>query len=347
MSDAARDGSLAPHPGSPVMPRWDMGELRPAPPFTLRSWAMLLGPGLVMGGAAIGGGEWLAGPLTTARYGGGILWLATLSILGQVLYNIEISRYTLYCGEPIFTGKFRLLPGPLFWLVIYLFLDFGSVLPYLVASAATPLAAVIVGEVPVNDRVYEVLGGRLSGESLLNALKYVAFFLVLLPMVFGGKAYNAMKAIMQLKIVVVLGFLLLVAFCYSTSDTWYDILTGFIKFGSVPVQAGTPGGPPGMENIFVALWEGRPLPVLDLSMVATLGALAAVSGNGGLTNTTISTYTREQGWGMGQQVGAVPSVFGDRDLKLSHTGMVFPINRDSVARFRRWYQVVLRDQLVV
>ena len=31
--------------------------------------------------------------------------------LGQVLYNLEISRYTLYSGEPIFTGKFRLYPA--------------------------------------------------------------------------------------------------------------------------------------------------------------------------------------------------------------------------------------------
>ena len=78
------------------MPRWDAGELPDAPRLTLRSWALLLGPGLVAAGAAIGGGEWLAGPLTTARYGGAILWLATLSILAQVFYNLEISRYTLY-----------------------------------------------------------------------------------------------------------------------------------------------------------------------------------------------------------------------------------------------------------
>jgi hypothetical protein len=124
------------------MPPWEIGDLADAPRLTLKSWALLLGPGLVMGGAAIGGGEWLAGPLTTARYGGAVLWLATVSILAQVLYNLEISRYTLYCGEPIFTGKFRLVPGPVFWLVLYLFLDFGSVFPYLVANAATPLAAV-------------------------------------------------------------------------------------------------------------------------------------------------------------------------------------------------------------
>src|SRR5262245_22481315 len=88
---------VVPHPGTPDMPRWESGELPEAPKLTARSWALLLGPGLVMGGAAIGGGEWLVGPLTTARYGGAILWLATVSILAQVLYNLEISRYTLYC----------------------------------------------------------------------------------------------------------------------------------------------------------------------------------------------------------------------------------------------------------
>src|SRR6185503_17479702 len=101
----------------------------------------------------------------------------------QVIYNLEISRYTLYCGEPIFTGKFRLLPGPVFWLVLYLFLDFGSVFPYLVASSATPLAAVIVGEIPKLQRVYHLLGFDLTGQSLLQILKYAVFLAILLPLV--------------------------------------------------------------------------------------------------------------------------------------------------------------------
>ena len=164
-------------------------------------------------GAAIGGGEWLAGPLTTARYGGAILWLATVSILAQVFYNLEICRYTLYCGEPIFTGKFRLLPGPVFWLILYLFLDFGSVFPYLVANAATPLAAVILGEIPDVEKTYQVLGMSAQGQTFLWVLKLAVFFLVLVPLIFGGKVYTSLKAIMTFKIVVVFGFLLVVACC--------------------------------------------------------------------------------------------------------------------------------------
>ena len=96
----------------------------------------MIGPGLVMGASAIGGGEWLAGPAVTAKYGAALLWVATVSILIQVLYNIEISRYTLYTGEPIFTGKFRIPPHPMFWLVFYLLLDWGAIFPYLVVSGA-------------------------------------------------------------------------------------------------------------------------------------------------------------------------------------------------------------------
>jgi Mn2+/Fe2+ NRAMP family transporter len=117
----------APHPGAKVMPRWTADELVETPRFTWKNWFAMLGPGLVMGASAIGGGEWLSGPAVTAKYGPALLWVATVSILIQVLYNIEISRYTLYTGEPIFTGKFRTLPGPMFWLVAYLMLDWGAV----------------------------------------------------------------------------------------------------------------------------------------------------------------------------------------------------------------------------
>jgi hypothetical protein len=341
-------GDSAPfQPGTRAMPRWDVGELPEAPRLTLRSWTLLIGPGLVAAGAAIGGGEWLAGPMTTARYGGAILWLATVSILAQVIYNLEICRYTLYCGEPIFTGKFRLLPGPLFWLVVYLFLDFGSVFPYLIASAATPLAAVLVGEICIADKLYPIAGMTLKGETLIHALQYVVFLMVLVPLVFGGKVYNSLKAIMAFKVVIVFGFLLLIAALFSTPQTWAEILTGFFKFGSVPVVGSEPGAPPEMDNVFVALWQGRSLPQIDLTMIAVLGALAAISGNGGLTNTATSGYTRDQGWGMGKHVGAIPSAVGGQRFELSHVGMVFPVTSESVGRFRRWYRFVMRDQLVV
>jgi hypothetical protein len=145
----------------------------------------------------------------------------------------------------------------------------------------------------------------------------------------------------------VFSFLLIVAVLYSTPQTWREILSGFVKFGSVPVAATGANGQPGTENLFTAWWQGRPLPQIDFSMIAVLGALAAISGNGGLTNTAFSSYVRDQGWGMGKYVGAIPSAVGGQSFMLSHVGKVFEVDKESTARFRRWYRFLLRDQLVV
>ena len=185
------------------MPPWNTGELVEAPIFTWRHWFALLGPGLLLGGSSIGGGEWLMGPAVTAKYGGALMWLATLSIVGQVIYNMEVSRYTLYTGEPIFTGKFRTAPGPGFWIFLYLILDFGAVFPYLAANAATPLASVLLGGVLPDPEQNE------SHRFLLRFLGYAIFLLALVPLVAGGKIYNALKAIMTFKMFTVLGFLMI------------------------------------------------------------------------------------------------------------------------------------------
>eukprot|EP00913_Durusdinium_trenchii_P035304 g33034.t1 len=468
------------------MPRWDVGELIDAPRFKLKNWAMMLGPGLVMGGAAIGGGEWLTGPMVTAKYGGGLLWLATLSILGQVIYNIEISRYTLYTGEPIFTGKFRMFPGPKFWVCAYLLLDFGSIFPYLAAAAAAPLATVLLGDVPDAKHGQAVISffgmgeTTVSHEAFLRTLSYIIFLTALIPLIFGGKIFNALKFVMGFKIFTVMGFLLILGIFYSTPNTWTEIFSGFVKFGNVPVrhiedvnrngvldpgedwdgdnhldvmepsldykfdtngdgkkdatdidQDGKPDkmvtwdvkvkdkkgneevkkirwpdldedaqpdrkvfvnvdgntegkkeGPfllelptetgairfknkhgqvhnfididgdgtrdgDNIDNIFTAATEGRPMPDIDWTMIAFLSALVAISGSGGLSNTPVSNYTRDQGWGMGHHVGAIPSVVGGQDLQLSHVGMVFLVNDEVMPRWKRWYRHVMRDQLVV
>ena len=46
-----------------------------------------------MMGIQIGGGEWLLGPEVTAKYGGGLMWIATLAIVFQVFYNVDVGGY--------------------------------------------------------------------------------------------------------------------------------------------------------------------------------------------------------------------------------------------------------------
>ncbi len=98
-------------PAESIAP-WQVGDLMPPPALDRRHWAELIGPGVLVAGSAVGAGEWLFGPAVTAQYGGTFLWLATFSIVFQVVYNLEVMRYALYCGEPIFIGFFRTRPGP-------------------------------------------------------------------------------------------------------------------------------------------------------------------------------------------------------------------------------------------
>jgi hypothetical protein len=310
----------------------------------------MVGPGLVMGGAAIGGGEWLTGPVVTARYGGALLWLATFSVIFQVIYNVEISRYTLYSGEPIFNGKFRIAPHPLFWVVFYLILDLGSFLPYLASNAAIPLAAMIRGKIP-DANVPE-------DARLLTLLGIGIFVSVFIPLCLGGKVYNSIRAIMTFKLVFVLTFLLFLAVRYSEWETWKEIGTGFFRIGNVPVvpaedlnangiqDPGEEPHGPNVENVFSAWFNGRNI-AFDLSLLGILASMVAISGNGGLTNTPISSFTRDQGWGMGKHVGAIPSMVGGHAIELSHSGKVFHVNESSLERWKGWVRHVSREQYMV
>lgn len=327
----------APHPGTKAMPRWDTGELIDAPVFRWKNLLAMIGPGLVMGAAAIGGGEWLAGPAVTAKYGGALLWVATVSIFFQVIYNIEISRYTLYTGEPIFTGKFRLPPHPMFWLFVYLCLDWGSVAPYLAVNAAVPVDTVILQRLPdIKNNV---------GDWWLHKTVCTVLYLgVMVPLVFGGKVYNSLKLVGSFKLFVVIGFLLVVGLLFAKPVHWVEIFTGLFKFGTLPVVSESGYA---TDNIFRTLWTEGKLPHIDFALFGVIAGLASIAGNGGLTNTPISNFTRDQGWGMGHCVGAIPSVFGGRGITLSHVGAVFDVNEESLPRWRRWYRHILRDQLLV
>ena len=396
----AGESFVPPHPGSPDMPRWETGELIDAPRIGWRNILALIGPGLVMSASAIGGGEWLLGPTVTARYGGAMLWLATLSILFQAFYNIEVCRYTLYCGEPIFSGKLRTLPGPMFWLAVYLLLDFSSVFSYLAAGAATPIQVILLeGELPKPD----------TNAAHWWQAKFIAtaiFLLSVIPLIFGGKIFNSLKVVMTSKLVIVFSFLLMLAVFYSRPATWIEIGSGFFAFGNVPVQAGEDGNgngrldpgedwdgdgkldvvesvPPTIDtnddgkpddwaknaegkpikyvdrdgdgirdgdnvrNIFTAVLGGGQWPQIDFGLIAFITAMAAIAGNGGLSNAPMSNYVRDQGWGMGHHVGAIPSIVGGRGIELSHVGCVFQPTESSLVRWGHWYWKVARDQLLV
>jgi hypothetical protein len=98
----------------------------------------------------------------------------------------------------------------------------------------------------------------------------------------------------------------------------------------------------------VNLWDywrrhGR-FPDLDWSLLA---AFAAIAGAGGLSNALFSNYARDKGWGMGAWTGAIPSAIGGRSIRLSHTGMAFPVTPANLERWRGWFRHIVRDQVAV
>jgi hypothetical protein len=285
---------------------WDIDELPPSPPRFAARWSSLIGPGLLMVGANIGGGEWLFGPLVTAQYGGRVMWVATLAILFQVFYNLAVMRYALFCGEPIFVGFFRTWPGPKFWTFFYLLFDVGGMWPYLSSNAAVPLAAVMLGRLPST-----------ADESLVKTLGYCIFLAAFVPLIFGGKIYNALEKVMVTKLALILAFLGFVVLFFVSAGTWWEIGSGLFQFGALP--------------------EG------DFNW-ATLAAFAAVAGAGGLSNSAFSNYARDKGWGMGNKVGAIPSAIGGRTIRLSHVGRTFTLDAASLQRWKGWLAHIGRDQ---
>src|SRR5215210_4295276 len=131
------------------LPAWGVKEMPAPPPFNLRNALLIIGPAAIALGTSIGSGEWLLGPAVTAKYGAALLWVATVSILLQVILNQEMMRYTLATGEPIFTGFLRSKPGPTFWGPIYTVLMFLQIgFPGWALSAATAITAAFKGSIP-------------------------------------------------------------------------------------------------------------------------------------------------------------------------------------------------------
>ena len=84
-----------------------------------------------------------------------------------------------------------------------------------------------------------------------------------------------------------------------------------------------------VTNIISDLLSGKGFPDIDWALIASLSALVAISGSGGLSNTPISNYTRDEGWGMGHHVGASPPWLADwrfhfhtKGLSLTRTHLV-------------------------
>ena len=95
--------------------------------------------------------------------------------------------------------------------------------PYLSSNAAVPLAAVILARLPTS-----------ADGDLVRTLSYVIFLSAFLPLIFGGKIYNAIERLMVTKLVLILSFLGFVVLAFVHASTWWEIGSGLFKFGALP-----------------------------------------------------------------------------------------------------------------
>jgi Mn2+/Fe2+ NRAMP family transporter len=289
------------------LPAWEVAEL-PAPPrFNLRSALAIIGPGAILLGTSIGSGEWLIGPAVTARFGGVLLWVATASIILQVVMNMEFVRYTMYTGEPIYTGFMRTKPGSTFWSWAYALLAFLQLgWPGWALSAATAIAAAFLGKLPTQ-----------ADAGLVQIFGLICFLTTVAIAAFGSKIERTMELVQWFFIVAILAFLIVIGLAFTSLETWGKMVSGFVSFGSVP-----------SANVDWVL----------------LGGFAAYAGAGGVINGAISNWFRDKGFGMGGAVGFIPALIGGRKISLTHEGKVFPVTEENKRRWNEWWKFAGADQ---
>ena len=289
------------------LPAWGQAEL-PAPlPFSLPNLLRTIGPGAILLAGSIGGGEWLIGPAITVKYGTDILWIATVAIGLQLLFNMEAIRYTLYTGEPMLVGIMRLRPGSKFWTAFYVLLTIAQLgVPALAAGCASVL--------------FSSFAGRMAGEGDTAMLHYWTYGVIALTVVLllSGKTIERMlEYVSWVMVTLIFSFLFIVNVLFVSASHWIETASGFFQFGSFP------------EHVDLLL----------------LGTFAATAGSGGLGNLVISNWYRDKGFGMGGTVGAIGGAFSSADGNVSHIGKVFPITEGNLARWRAWWKYISADQI--
>lgn len=288
------------------LPNWRDADLPEPLPFSFWNMLRTIGPGAILLAGAIGGGEWIVGPKMAVDYGTNLMWIATLGIVLQTIFNLEATRYTLYTGEPIITGFMRLSPGPKFWAPFYILIGVAQLAtPALAAGCAIVLFGAFAGDMPTGaDK--EKLDLIARGVILISAI-----------MLLSGKSIEKLlEKLSWAMIIFIFVFLVFINVFVVPSAISMKTLSGFL----VP----------------------QPLPE-NISLVM-LGLFAATAGSGGLGNLAVTNWFRDKGFGMGVHVGGIGGALSDEHATLQPVGAVFPLNDSNRAKWKTWWRYALLDQ---
>jgi hypothetical protein len=293
---------------------WINAEL-PAPP-TPRGlgWLAVCGPGVIVLGLSIGSGEFLLGPAVFVRYGLTLLWISSVAIVLQTIFNMEVMRYTLATGEPVFTGFMRTRPAPGVWAAVYgalYLLQFGW--PAFAGTAAGGIFFLSMRRMPAPDdaAVIYFIGAGL-------------FLACALALSFGKRIVRTLELLNWVLVATTLGGFLVMACLFVPLDRWGEGIAGLAGFD--PAR-GT--------------FEFIPRDA-DLALLA---ALVAYSGAGGVGNLVLSNWARDKGYGMGERAGYISGAVGGSHVHLAHTGFIFDDSAEHRRRWQGWWRIVRVDQV--
>ncbi|MSR35579.1 MAG: hypothetical protein EXR95_02890 [Gemmatimonadetes bacterium] len=312
------DGQEAPAAPSPLEARsglepWVRTELPQPPTPRGLGWLPVVGPGVIVLGASIGSGEFLLGPAAFVRHGLSVLWVTSLSIFFQTVFNMEAMRYTVATGEPVFTGFMRTRPSATAWAWFYAGLYFLQVgWPAWAATAAGAIFFLFT----------RTLAGPSDADTIF-AIGVATFLACVAILSVGRRIERTLELLNWVLVSVILGGFLILAGAFVPAETWLAGLTGLAGF-DLP-RHGFDFLPEGMDFVLLA-------------------ALVAYSGAGGVTNVTLSNWARDKGYGMGERAGYISAAIGGRKVNLAHSGFTFDGDEEGVRRWRGWWRIVRADQ---
>jgi hypothetical protein len=307
-----RGAAAPPECGSGLEP-YSRAEL-PAPPSPKGlGWIAVVGPGVIVLGVSIGGGEFLLGPAAFVRYGLSLLWVTLVSVFFQTLFNTELMRYTLATGEPAFTGFMRTRPSSTLWACIY------SIL-YFLQTGWAAAAGVAAGA------IFFLGLRRLPGPSdsaLVYQIGVATFIVCVAVLLLGRRIERTLELLNWVLVVCILGSFLVMAGVFVPGRVWAAAIAGLAGFDTVRGQFNfIPAG-------------------VDFFLLA---ALVGYSGAGGMVNITLSNWARDKGYGMGERAGYIPAAVGGHKVHLAHTGFVFAPDDKAMLRWKGWWRIVRADQ---
>ncbi|MEX2153818.1 MAG: Nramp family divalent metal transporter [Gemmatimonadaceae bacterium] len=292
---------------------WVREEL-PEPPLPKGfQWLGVVGPGVIVLGLSIGSGEFLLGPATFVKHGLSLLWVTLVAIFLQTLFNLELMRYTVATGEPVFTGFMRTRPSAKAWAVFYAAL-------YFLQSGWPAWAATAAGA------IYFLFERQLAGPTEATSVYYIgcaSFLFCVIVLLFGRRIERTLELLNWVLVACILGSFLALALVFVPAETWLSAIAGFAGYDSA-------GGtfdflPAGVDFILLA-------------------ALAGYSGGGGVANITLANWARDKGYGMGERAGYIPAAVGGKKVNLAHHGFIFSPTADAMRRWRGWWRILKADQ---